>query len=65
MSLHLAFSGGWLDLAYGISGVWALRSKTPLSCALWIGWEFSKAWPLIAWLNTHFFNIAPSSHILL
>jgi hypothetical protein len=24
MPLYLAFKGGWLDLVYGISGVWAL-----------------------------------------
>jgi hypothetical protein len=27
MPLYLAFRGGWLDLARGISGVWALGSK--------------------------------------
>jgi hypothetical protein len=27
MPLYLVFRGGWLDLAYGISGVWALGPK--------------------------------------
>jgi hypothetical protein len=31
MPLYLAFRGGWLDLAYGISGVWALVQNTSFS----------------------------------
>jgi hypothetical protein len=33
--LYLVFMGRWLDLAYGISGLWALGPKTPVSRILW------------------------------
>jgi hypothetical protein len=52
MPLYLVFGGRWMDLAYGILGVWALDSQTPVSPSHFL-WMISLIYTQVCWGPTH------------